>query len=145
MLCEPQMCDLPVGLVGLSSAGAAVHAAVPAHDLVQAIVLLDGPAKLALDELTSVEAATLLVVGGRDREGLEWSRGLSRLLRCVHHVAVVEGAGRLFGEPGSLETTARLATNWFLEHLGPARPLAPTESAPRDFSDWELAVPPMDS
>jgi putative phosphoribosyl transferase len=141
---EPQICDLPVGLLGLSSAGAAVHAAVAARDVVQAIVLLDGPAELALDDLMRIEAATLLVVGGRDREGLEWTRGLSRLLRCVHRVAVVEGTGRLFGEPGSLETAARLTTDWFLEHLVPARPLAPAESPPRDFSDWELAVPPMD-
>jgi hypothetical protein len=39
------------------------------------------------------------------------------MLRCPHRVAVVEGVGHLFAEPGTLETVAALATDWFTEHL----------------------------
>ena len=65
------------------------------------------------DRLPYVTAPTLLLVGGRDREVLELNRRAAAMLRCPHRLEVVEGAGHLFAEPGTLETVAGLAAEWF--------------------------------
>jgi hypothetical protein len=44
------------------------------------------------------------------------------MLRCHHRLAVVEGAGHLFDEAGTLETVATLATEWFGRHLAALEP-----------------------
>lgn len=74
-------------------------------------------------------AATLLVVGSRDPQVLDLNRRAAAMLRCPQRVVVVEGAGHLFEEPGTLETVARLAADWFEEHLHMPEPrLAATGS-----------------
>jgi putative phosphoribosyl transferase len=56
---------------------------------------------------------------------LELNRRAAAMLRCPHQLAVVDGAGHLFSEPGTLETVAQLASDWFSDHLVPAvAPLA---------------------
>ena len=62
-------------------------------------------------------APTLLVVGGHDRAVLERNREAAAHLRCPHEIRLVPGAGHLFEEPGALEMVARLAGDWFAEHL----------------------------
>jgi putative phosphoribosyl transferase len=39
------------------------------------------------------------------------------MLRCPHRLEVIEGAGHLFSEPGTLEQVARLAAEWFQHYL----------------------------
>ena len=38
-------------------------------------------------------------------------------LRSEKHIAIVPGASHLFEEPGTLETAAALAAEWFRRHL----------------------------
>jgi putative phosphoribosyl transferase len=42
------------------------------------------------------------------------------MLQCPHRLTVVNGAGHLFEEPGTLETVARLAADWFNAYLAAA-------------------------
>jgi hypothetical protein len=59
----------------------------------------------------------LLIVGGLDTQVLELNRQAQRQLRCTNDLAVVAGATHLFEEAGSLETVARLASDWFARYL----------------------------
>ena len=64
----------------------------------------------------------LLVADGigelsRDRL-LELNRQVYENLKAEKHLAIVEGATRLFAERGTLRQVARLAANWFTRHLG---------------------------
>ena len=112
-----------MGYFGASTgAAAALRAAAAAGDVVQAVVSRGGRPDLAADRLPYVTAPTLLLVGGRDPEVLELNRRAAAMLRCPHRLIVVEGAGHLFAEPGTLETVARLAAEWFTAHLASAAP-----------------------
>ena len=113
--------DLPLGLFGASTgAAAALVAAASRPDRVQAVVSRGGRPDLARGHLGSVRAATLLIVGGSDPEVLELNRAAFALLRYEKRIDVVPRATHLFEEAGALETVARLAGDWFLEHLRPA-------------------------
>jgi pimeloyl-ACP methyl ester carboxylesterase len=110
--------DLPLGLFGASTgAAAALLAAASRPDTVQAVVSRGGRPDLAREHLGSVRAATLLIVGGSDAEVLALNRAAFALLHCEKRIEVVPRATHLFEEAGALETVARLAGDWFLEHL----------------------------
>jgi len=66
-----------------------------------------------------VTAPTLLIVGARDEVVLDLNRRAQAELRCQNHLAVVPGASHLFEEPGTLDTAAGLARDWFIRHLAP--------------------------
>jgi putative phosphoribosyl transferase len=66
-----------------------------------------------------VQCPTLLIVGGDDTVVLRLNEEAASRLRCEHRIAVVRGATHLFEEPGTLETAADLARDWFLRNLGP--------------------------
>jgi putative phosphoribosyl transferase len=68
-----------------------------------------------------VDAPTLLIVGGHDQDVLLLNRAAASRLRCEHQVAVVPGATHLFEEPGTLQTAAELARDWFSDHMKPQR------------------------
>lgn len=123
----PALHGLGLGLFGASTgAAAAFRAAAAAGDAVRAVVSRGGRPDLAADRLPQVRAASLLIVGGADRDVLELNRRAAELLRCPHRVEVVEGAGHLFEEPGALDAVAQLAGAWFERHLpaGASRDLA---------------------
>ena len=67
--------------------------------------------------LAQVEAPTLLIVGGADRDVLTLNEGALNRLHCAKRLAVVPGAGHLFEEPGTMEQVIRLAGAWFETHL----------------------------
>ncbi len=114
----PQTHGLPIGYFGASTgAAAALLAAADLGALVGAVVSRGGRPDLAGDRLPEVAAPTLLIVGSRDPDVLELNRRAASLLRCPHRLELVEGAGHLFEEPGTLATVARLALGWFEEHL----------------------------
>jgi predicted phosphoribosyltransferase/predicted alpha/beta-hydrolase family hydrolase len=114
---------LPVGYFGASTgAAAALRAAAAAGDVVAAVVSRGGRPDLAADRLPDVRAPTLLIVGSRDTQVLELNRQAAAMLRCPHDLVVVEGAGHLFEDPGTLERVAELAADWFREHLRAAKP-----------------------
>lgn len=109
---------LPVGLFGASSgAAAALQAAAARPEAVAAVVSRGGRPDLAGEALASVQAPTLLIVGGEDGAVLRLNRAAAAGLHGLHRLEVVPGASHLFEEPGTLELAAQLACDWFLRHL----------------------------
>ncbi|MGY1669830.1 dienelactone hydrolase family protein [Geodermatophilus sp. SYSU D00710] len=118
---QPGSRSLPLGLFGASTGAAAAlwAAAEPGAD-VAAVVSRGGRPDLAGPRLGEVRAPTLLLVGSRDVDVLELNARAARRLRCEHRLAVVPGATHLFEEPGTLETAAHRARDWFVDHLSRA-------------------------
>jgi dienelactone hydrolase len=111
---------LRIGLFGASTgAAAALVAAAQRPALVRAVVSRGGRPDLAGPSLAEVRAPTLLVVGSLDEEVIGLNRQAAALLRAPHRVEIVPGASHLFEEPGTLEEVARLAGDFFVEHLAP--------------------------
>jgi putative phosphoribosyl transferase len=115
---QPTTQRLSTGCFGASTgAAAALWAAAAPGSRVRAVVSRGGRPDLAGPRLAAVQAPTLLIVGGRDDAVLELNREAAASLRCEHRIEVVPGATHLFEEPGTLEAAARLAADWFLDHL----------------------------
>lgn len=113
-----ELAGLRLGLFGASTgAAAALVAAAQKPQRVAAVVSRGGRPDLAHAWLPHVQAPTLLIVGGRDEEVLELNRQSLRLLRGPKRLEVVPGATHLFEEPGTLDSVAALATEWFEQHL----------------------------
>jgi len=109
---------LPIGYFGSSTgAAAALVAAAELGQQVTAIVSRGGRPDLAGTSLATVEAPTLLVVGGCDEQVISLNWDAYRLLHCEKKVEVVDRATHLFEEPGALEEVARLAAGWFKKHV----------------------------
>jgi putative phosphoribosyl transferase len=64
-----------------------------------------------------VQAPTLLIVGGEDREVIALNQKAMARMKGEVRLEVVPGASHLFHEPGALETVAHLAADWFTTHL----------------------------
>ncbi|MCP2164258.1 dienelactone hydrolase family protein [Goodfellowiella coeruleoviolacea] len=108
----------PLGLFGASTgAAAALVAAAQRPDQVRAVVSRGGRPDLAGRALVRVRAPTLLIVGGRDEQVLDLNLRAGDALAAPHRLDVVPGATHLFPEPGALEEVARLAADWFGQHL----------------------------
>ena len=117
---QDQLRDLRIGYFGSSTGGAA--ALVAAAELpqdVDAIVSRGGRPDLAGDALPKVQAPTLLIVGGNDDIVIELNEMARDQMRCEVKLEIIPGATHLFEEPGALEQVAKLASDWFLLHLGP--------------------------
>jgi dienelactone hydrolase len=115
---EPSLAELPVGLFGASTGGAAaLVAAARLPERVSAVVSRGGRPDLAGADLGAVRAATLLIVGGRDDVVLGLNQDALGHLHAEKQLEVVPGATHLFEEPGALEAVANLARAWFLQHL----------------------------
>ena len=121
---ENRFGGLPVGYFGASTgAAAALIAAAERGDAISAVVSRGGRPDLAGDALPLVVSATLLIVGGNDREVLELNRQAQAAMCARTELAIVPGATHLFEEPGALERVAGLAGAWFgryLANTGPA-------------------------
>jgi pimeloyl-ACP methyl ester carboxylesterase len=81
------------------------------------VVSRGGRPDLAMTALDRVESPTLLIVGGLDDVVIELNRKAFRKLKAEKHLAIVPGATHLFEEPGTLQEVARLAAEWFRNHL----------------------------
>jgi dienelactone hydrolase len=114
--------NLAVGYFGASTGGgAALVAAAQRPDLVRAVVSRGGRPDLAGDALPHVRAPTLLIVGGNDLPVIEMNEDAMARMRAEVRLEIVAGATHLFEEPGKLEEVARLARDWFTQHLTSAR------------------------
>ena len=110
---------LPIGLLGASTGAAvAMRAAAARLKQVSAVVCRGGRPELASDALAQVQAPTLFIVGGNDELVVYFNRRSAEKMRCKHRVQVVSGATHLFEESGTMDEVARLAREWFLQHLG---------------------------
>jgi putative phosphoribosyl transferase len=116
---SPETAHLSVGYFGASTgAGAALVAAAELPGIIQAVVSRGGRPDLAGEALPSVRAATLLIVGGRDYPVVGMNQQALERLGCADkQLVIVPGATHLFEEPGTLEEVARLAAEWFGQHL----------------------------
>ena len=111
--------ELPIACFGASTgAAAALVAAAARPQQVAAVVSRGGRPDLAIDALPMVQAPTLLIVGQRDPEVLQFNRQAMAHLKCETKLVVVPGATHLFEESGALEEVARLAREWIVDHVG---------------------------
>lgn len=111
---------LGLGYFGASTGAAAAligAAARPRH--VDAVVSRGGRPDLAGDLLSQVRQPTLLLVGGKDEPVIGLNRSALRQLAGDARLEIVADASHLFAEPGTLEQVARLARDWFVQHLRP--------------------------
>ncbi len=116
--CQPETARLALGYFGASTgSAAALLAAAELGAGVCAVVSRGWRPDLAQPRLAEVVAPVLLIVGGADTAVLELNREAQRQLRCENDLAVVPGATHLFEETGALDRVARLATDWFTQHL----------------------------
>ncbi len=108
----------PIGLFGASTgAAAALETAAARPKAVRAVVSRGGRPDLAADALATVEAPTLLIVGGNDPQVLELNQQAQRRMHGKTQLRVVRDATHLFEEPGALDQVAELAREWFVRHL----------------------------
>ena len=115
---QPELREKKIGLFGASTGGgAALVAAAARPKLIQAVVSRGGRPDLAGAALPRVEAPTLLIVGGDDVPVIAMNRQAYDQLRCERRLEIVPGATHLFEEPGTLESVADLAREWFTHYL----------------------------
>jgi dienelactone hydrolase len=123
---QPETRGLKVGYFGASTGGgAALVAATERPEAVAAVVSRGGRPDLTGDALPVVRCPTLLIVGGADLPVIALNREALDRLRYVKRLEIVPGATHLFEEPGALEEVARLARQWFEQHLAPDSATAP--------------------
>lgn len=115
---EPETSSLRCGYFGASTgAGAALVAAARKPEKVGAVVSRGGRPDLAGIYLSTVQAPTLLIVGGNDEGVIDLNDQAMRMLNCPKKLVIIPGATHLFEEAGTLEEVARLAKEWFNHHL----------------------------
>jgi pimeloyl-ACP methyl ester carboxylesterase len=126
---HPRSRALAVGLFGASTgAAAALRVAASGSAAIGAVVSRGGRPDLAgQDTLERVTAPTLLIVGGLDGVVVSLNRSAYEMMTCEKELAIISGATHLFEEPGTLEAAAKLASNWFADHL--TRPFTTPVSA----------------
>lgn len=114
VLNNPVLRKLPLGYFGASTGGgAALVAAAKLAHVIKAVVSRGGRPDLANEALPHVQAATLLIVGGKDEQVIALNQAAYDRLVCKKKLMIVPGASHLFEEPGKLEEVSRLARDWF--------------------------------
>jgi putative phosphoribosyl transferase len=115
---QQQTRDLRIGYFGSSTGGgAALVAAAQLPDDVGAVVSRGGRPDLAGAALPKMQAPTLLIVGGQDDIVIELNEQARNQMRCEVQLEIIPGATHLFEEPGALEQVAKLASDWFINHI----------------------------
>ncbi len=115
---QSQIKDLAIGYFGASTgAAAALQAAAILGPIIGAVVSRGGRPDLVIPILDRVQAPTLLIVGGCDDIVIELNQKAYEYLRTEKQLIIIPGATHLFEEPGALEEVARLAAQWFKQHL----------------------------
>ncbi len=105
---------IPIGYFGASTgAGAALVAAARDEPDVDAVVSRGGRPDLAGQWLSKVRAPTLLIVGSLDGQVIGLNKQALDALNAPKRMTVVQGAGHLFEEPGTLEEVIVHASAWF--------------------------------
>jgi putative phosphoribosyl transferase len=119
VLQQPSWASWPVGYFGASTgAASALQAAAILDKNIHAVVSRGGRPDLS-KALPQVKAPTLLIVGSLDTQVIELNKQAYNQLKCDSQLEIVEGAGHLFEEPGTLHKAADLAGEWFERYLVP--------------------------
>lgn len=108
---------LSIGYFGSSTGAASALRAAARRDDIGAVVSRGGRVDLASEVLDGIEVPTLFIVGGNDTPVLELNREAYDELSCERELHVVPGAGHLFEGEGELGEVAKVAADWFAEHL----------------------------
>lgn len=120
---------LAIGYYGTSvGAAIALRAAAELNGEVAAVVSSAGRPDLVRSHVTSVTAATLLIVGGADPVALDRNGGVEPLLRCPSALEIISGATHRFGEPGAMDQVVDLTVGWFDRYLARRSPLSGTDA-----------------
>lgn len=107
-----------IGLFGASTgAAAALRVAAMMKPHISCVVCRGGRTDLTGTLLQKVQAPTLLIVGGEDKEVLTINHKTIDELTCTKRLAVVPGATHLFEEQGALDDVAHIASYWFKNHM----------------------------
>jgi putative phosphoribosyl transferase len=115
---QTAMANLPIGYFGASTgAAAALQSAALNPDMVRAVVSRGGRPDLAGKALSSVQAPTLLIVGGYDDVVINMNQQAMQKMSCIKALKIIPGATHLFEEPGTLDQAANLAREWFIQYL----------------------------
>jgi putative phosphoribosyl transferase len=115
---HPETRELMLGYFGASTgAGAALQAAAREPREITAVVSRGGRPDLAMEYLPLVQASTLLIIGGEDKQVISLNEAAYAQLRCHKELAIVPGATHLFEEPGALDKVAQLAQDWFANNF----------------------------
>lgn len=116
---QPELRHAALAYFGASTgSAAALIAAARLSRRIAAVVSRGGRPDLAGPVvLASLQAPTLLIVGGEDRQVLALNQQAFERLECEKRLAIVPGATHLFEEHGALEQVAELAASWFATHL----------------------------
>ena len=118
---QAEVAKLPLGLFGASTgAAAALVAAAKLPRRVGAVVSRGGRPDLAAEALDTVQAPTLLIVGGADFGVIELNEQALARLPGAKALEIVAGATHLFPEPGALQAVIGHAARWFERHLRPS-------------------------
>jgi putative phosphoribosyl transferase len=120
VLGQPELRDLAIGYFGASTGSAvALVAASERPDVVKAVVSRGGRPDLAGSALSSVRAPCLFIVGSDDTGvlSLNYTAAAQLPRETERRIEIIEGAGHLFEEPGTLEEVAMSARQWFSERL----------------------------
>ncbi|MDR3693790.1 alpha/beta family hydrolase [Mucilaginibacter sp.] len=113
----PAAKNLNIGYFGASTGAASALKAAATLPEIFAVVCRGGRPDLAMEDLPSVQAPTLLIVGSLDTQVLELNRSAYEELDCEKKLEIVEDATHLFEEPGKLEKVGELAADWFKNHI----------------------------
>jgi dienelactone hydrolase len=115
---QPRTHSLQIGYFGASTgAAAALYAAATFGKQIAAVVSRGGRPDLALSALGQVVSPTLLIVGGEDHDVIVLNQRAYAALHAKKQLEIIPGATHLFEEPGTLEEVARVAAQWFMQHL----------------------------
>lgn len=110
--------NLNVGYFGASTgAASALGAAAALGNEIGAIVSRGGRPDLAIESIGRVSSPVLLIVGGLDDVVIQLNQQAYGFIKAEKALEIIPGATHLFEEPGTLEEVARLATEWFRDHL----------------------------
>ena len=116
---QPVAKDCRFGYFGASTGAASALKAASYLPQIGAVVSRGGRPDLAMNRLTNVNAATLLIVGGLDHDVLRLNEDAYLKLTCKKKLEIIDGATHLFEEPGKMEKVAMLAADWFKKYLNP--------------------------
>jgi dienelactone hydrolase len=115
---QPELRGLAMGFFGASTgAAAALIAAAERPRRVAALVSRGGRPDLAGHALPTVQAPSLMIVGGNDEPVIELNKQALSQMSAETRLEIVAGATHLFEEPGALADVSRLAIAWFRQHL----------------------------
>lgn len=110
--------NLKIGYFGASTgAAAAIKAAAKEKKNISAVVSRGGRVDLAEEQLSELEAPTLLIVGANDDFVIEVNESAFKKINCVKQLSLIPNATHLFEEPGTLEEVAKQTTKWFIEYF----------------------------